>query len=147
MVFAYICSQFDEDPDNVIASDELVECASEILNTSPSHGFIFKGMENFQKVSRKLKADNSHTYILVIIAKANRHFPAHADYRDILGAFLKPYSGAGLERVYDRQTTPWSCIDSCCRKFFWVLGIYKLIIEYTFSIGGTCPEIVRKQDG
>jgi hypothetical protein len=46
---------FDEDPDDLINSDELAECASQLLHTSPSHGFIFKGMENLNKVRQKIE--------------------------------------------------------------------------------------------
>jgi len=54
VVFAYIRTHwFDEDfeVDDILNSEELAECASLLLNTDPSHGFIFKGMENMQTVS------------------------------------------------------------------------------------------------
>lgn len=38
--------------DDDVDADELVEFASGLLNSDPSHEFIFKGMENFNKVSR-----------------------------------------------------------------------------------------------
>jgi len=54
VVFAYIHSSwFDEDfeVDEILNSDELAECANQLLNTDPSHGFLFKGTENIEKVS------------------------------------------------------------------------------------------------
>jgi len=53
---AYFNSNFAADPevdDNDVDADELAEFASELLNTDPSHRFIFKGMENsVNKVSQ-----------------------------------------------------------------------------------------------
>jgi hypothetical protein len=49
VVLAYFNSHFAADPevdDDDVDADELVEFASELLNSDPSHGFIFKGMEN-----------------------------------------------------------------------------------------------------
>jgi len=55
VVLAYFNSRFAADPevdDDDVDADELVEFASGLLNSDPSHEFIFKGMENFNKVSR-----------------------------------------------------------------------------------------------
>jgi hypothetical protein len=51
VVFAYLHS-LDPDIDDY---DDFAPLADKVLNTDPSHGFIFKGMENIVKVSRKLE--------------------------------------------------------------------------------------------
>ena len=56
MVFAYLRSL---DPD-VEDYDDLAPLADKLLNTDPSHGFIFKGMENIIKVSQKLESEGKN---------------------------------------------------------------------------------------
>jgi len=46
---AYYRAWFEPDPEvdlGDLSADELADFASELLTTDPSHGFIFKGMEN-----------------------------------------------------------------------------------------------------
>ncbi len=54
MVLAYFNSRFAADPeveDDDVDADELVEFASGLLNSDPSHEFIYKGIKK-GKVSR-----------------------------------------------------------------------------------------------
>jgi hypothetical protein len=48
--------EIDEDSNLDDLNDELAKFASDLLNMDPSQAFIFKGMENSQKVSRRLKS-------------------------------------------------------------------------------------------
>jgi hypothetical protein len=56
VVFEYLCSL---DPDAEDYND-LAPLADKVLNTDPSHGFIFKGMENIAKVSRKRESEGKN---------------------------------------------------------------------------------------
>jgi hypothetical protein len=71
VVLEYFRSRSDTDPEigDIVDSDEMVEFADELLNAEPSHNFIFKGMENDKKVSRKL-IDNADTYILATTSQS-----------------------------------------------------------------------------
>ena len=55
-MFAYLHSL---DPD-IEDYDNLAPLADKFLNTDPSHGFIFKGMENIVKVSQKLESEGKN---------------------------------------------------------------------------------------
>jgi hypothetical protein len=49
---------------NDVGVDELADFATELWDTDPPHGFIFKGMENVgDKMSQKLRIDDARTYI------------------------------------------------------------------------------------
>ena len=54
MVFAFFSSRIDFDLD----SNDLAEVVSELLNAEHSHAFIFKGMENYKKVSQNSKFES-----------------------------------------------------------------------------------------
>jgi hypothetical protein len=55
VVAAYFCHQLGVDEDSNLddLSDDFAELASDLLDSDPLHAFIFKGMENLKKVSRK----------------------------------------------------------------------------------------------
>jgi hypothetical protein len=71
---AYFRLQFKPDPEvdlDDVGSDELADFATDLLNTDPSHGFIFKGMENvWEKVSHHSRIDDVRTYMIMTDSKS-----------------------------------------------------------------------------
>jgi hypothetical protein len=66
LAYFHAHSEPDPEADLTIDGDELVDFASDLLTTDPSHGFIFKGMENvWDKVSQPLRINKAMIYMMV----------------------------------------------------------------------------------
>lgn len=114
---AYIRSHLDAADEDSFddLGDELAEFADSLLNHEIPQAFIFKGMENIQKVPWYQKSQrNTH----VLIAETDGYLPTHSGYQDVVCSFFESYSGAISQRTEDRETTTWPRSGDCRRNKF-----------------------------